>query len=63
MPTGYVLAAAAMTAPGSSVAASTLLVDYPVFSGQAIRYGLAAVILVALARGHCSVRICPSCSS
>jgi drug/metabolite transporter (DMT)-like permease len=52
MTTGYVLAAAAMTALGSSVAASTLLVDYPVFTGQAIRYGLAAVILVAIARGR-----------
>jgi drug/metabolite transporter (DMT)-like permease len=52
MTTGYVLAAAATTALGSSVAASTLLVDYPVFSGQAMRYGLAAVILVALFRGQ-----------
>jgi drug/metabolite transporter (DMT)-like permease len=47
MATGYVLAATAMTVLGSSVAASTLLVDYPVFTGQAIRYGLAAVILAA----------------
>jgi hypothetical protein len=45
MTIGYLLAAAAMTALGSSVAASTVLVDYPVFTGQAIRYGLAAVIL------------------
>jgi drug/metabolite transporter (DMT)-like permease len=52
MTTGYLLAALAMTALGSSVAASTLLVDYPVFTGQAIRYGLAAFILVALARGR-----------
>jgi drug/metabolite transporter (DMT)-like permease len=50
MTAGYVLAAAAMTALGSSVAASTILVDYPVFTGQAIRYGLAAVILATLFR-------------
>jgi drug/metabolite transporter (DMT)-like permease len=49
---GYLLAAVAMTALGSSVAASALLVDYPVFTGQALRYGLATVILVALARGR-----------
>jgi drug/metabolite transporter (DMT)-like permease len=52
MTTGYLLAAIAMTALGSSVAASTLLVDYPVFTGQAIRYALATIILVALVRGR-----------
>jgi drug/metabolite transporter (DMT)-like permease len=49
-PTGYILAAAAMIALGSSVAASSVLVDYPVLTGQAIRYALGAAILVAIAR-------------
>jgi drug/metabolite transporter (DMT)-like permease len=50
--TGYLLAAVAMTALGSSVAASTILIDYPIFTGQAIRYGLAAVILATFFRGQ-----------
>jgi drug/metabolite transporter (DMT)-like permease len=35
-----------MVALGSSVAASSLLIHYPVLSGQALRYGLAALVLM-----------------
>ena len=47
---GYGLATAAMLVVGSSVAASSLIVDYPILTGQAIRYAIGAVILVAIAR-------------
>jgi hypothetical protein len=39
------LAAVAMTAVGSSVAAASLLHDYPVMAGQAARYALASLVL------------------
>jgi drug/metabolite transporter (DMT)-like permease len=38
-------AAVAMTAVGSSVAAASLLTDYPVMAGQAARYALAPLVL------------------
>jgi drug/metabolite transporter (DMT)-like permease len=41
-----------MVAVGSSVAAATALVAYPIASGQALRYGLAGALLVAFARGR-----------
>ncbi len=47
---GAVLAAAAMTCVGSSVAVSQVLTTAPLFTVQALRYALAAVLLVALAR-------------
>jgi drug/metabolite transporter (DMT)-like permease len=37
---------------GSSVATASALVDYPIAGGQALRYGLGAALLFALARGH-----------
>lgn len=37
---------------GSSVASASALVDYPVAGGQALRYGLGAALLFALARGR-----------
>jgi drug/metabolite transporter (DMT)-like permease len=42
--------AAAATIVGSSTAVSASLVRYPVLTGQALRYGVAAVILLALLR-------------
>ena len=41
-----------MSAVGSSVGASSLLVDYPVMLGQAGRYALAAALLFLFARGR-----------
>ena len=37
---------------GSSVASASALVDYPVAGGQALRYGLAGMLLLALVRGR-----------
>jgi drug/metabolite transporter (DMT)-like permease len=37
---------------GSMVAASSLIVDYPVLAGQAGRYALGAAVLSAFVRGH-----------
>ena len=48
---GYAAATAAMVFVGSSVAAASTIADYPIAGGQAVRYLLAGVILVALARG------------
>jgi drug/metabolite transporter (DMT)-like permease len=45
-----VLAAAAMVCVGSSVAASQTIVDAPLFTLQAVRYAMAAVLLLVLAR-------------
>lgn len=45
-------ALAAMVLLGSSVAAASALVDYPIAGGQALRYGLGAAFLLALARGR-----------
>lgn len=41
-----------MVLVGSSVAAASALVDYPIAGGQALRYALGAAFLVAFARGH-----------
>jgi drug/metabolite transporter (DMT)-like permease len=49
---GAVAAAAAMVLLGSSVAAASALVAYPIAGGQALRYGLAGVLLVVLARAR-----------
>jgi drug/metabolite transporter (DMT)-like permease len=47
---GALTAAAATTMVGTAVAASSLLVRYPVLGGQAIRYAASAIILVAARR-------------
>jgi drug/metabolite transporter (DMT)-like permease len=47
---GPVLAAAAMVCVGSSVAVSQTIVEAPLFTLQAVRYALAAVLLLVLAR-------------
>jgi len=47
---GAALAAAAMTCVGSSVAVSTAIVDAPLFTLQAVRYAVAAVLLAVVAR-------------
>ncbi len=44
------IAAVAMALLGSSVAAASLLTDYPIFAGQAGRYALASLALFAWAR-------------
>jgi drug/metabolite transporter (DMT)-like permease len=41
----------AMVVVGSSVAASSIITDYPILGGQATRYALGAALLAALARG------------
>jgi drug/metabolite transporter (DMT)-like permease len=43
-------AAAAMAMVGGAVTASGFLTDYPRFSAQAVRYGLAALVLVIVSR-------------
>ena len=48
--TGSLLAVAAMTCVGSGIAVSYALVDAPVFTAQAVRYALAAVVLAVLVR-------------
>lgn len=47
---GVLLASAAMVCVGSSVAVSAALVDAPLFTAQVLRFGVAAVLLVGLAR-------------
>ncbi|MGW2267791.1 DMT family transporter [Streptomyces sp. SCA2-2] len=47
---GSAFAALSMTLAGSSVAVLGTLRDYPVFAGQALRFGLAAVLLHLLVR-------------
>jgi drug/metabolite transporter (DMT)-like permease len=47
---GIALAAGAATLVGGSVAASSLLTGFPVLGGQAVRYAIAAVLLVLWAR-------------
>jgi drug/metabolite transporter (DMT)-like permease len=49
---GSLQASAAMLAVGSSVAAATVFVAYPIAGGQALRYGLAGALLVAFAAGR-----------
>jgi drug/metabolite transporter (DMT)-like permease len=50
--TGSLLAVLAFMAVGSSVAAAGELTAYPVAGGQAIRYALAGLLLLALVRGR-----------
>lgn len=45
-----VLCVLGMVLVGSSVSVSQLLLDYPLLTGQAVRYGAAAVLLFAIAR-------------
>ncbi|WP_106401084.1 DMT family transporter [Actinocorallia populi] len=45
-----VAAASAMLLVGTSTAVSATIADYPVFAGQALRYALAAAILLAVVR-------------
>ncbi|MGI5128881.1 DMT family transporter [Pseudonocardia sp. CA-107938] len=47
---GALYAAVGMTCVGSSVAVSQVLVDAPLFTAQALRYGFAAVLLLLIAR-------------
>ncbi|MGX1135604.1 drug/metabolite transporter (DMT)-like permease [Streptomyces glaucescens] len=49
-PTAPVGAASAMLLVGTSTAVSATIADYPVFTGQALRYALAAAILLAVVR-------------
>lgn len=49
---GALAATAALAAVGSLVAASDVVEGYPLAAGQALRYSLAAVLLVAIARGR-----------
>ncbi|GAB6938708.1 DMT family transporter [Isoptericola variabilis] len=46
----YVRCAAAMALVGASFTASAALADYPVFGGQAVRYAVAALCLLAVMR-------------
>jgi hypothetical protein len=46
---GIVQAAGAMIIVGTLTAVSVTLSDYPVYGGQAIRYAVAALILLATA--------------
>jgi drug/metabolite transporter (DMT)-like permease len=49
-PRGVVQAASAMTLVGTLTAVSAAIARYPVYGGQAVRYAVAAVILLAVAR-------------
>src|SRR5215218_9433046 len=46
----YALCILGMVIVGSSVAVSRLVTDYPILTGQALRYAVAAVLLFAVAR-------------
>jgi drug/metabolite transporter (DMT)-like permease len=49
---GSLLAALALALVGSLVAAADLVEGYPLSTGQALRYALAAAVLLAIARGR-----------
>ncbi|WP_433181141.1 DMT family transporter [Actinoallomurus sp. CA-150999] len=49
-PRGVVQAAVAMTLVGTLTAVSAAIARYPVYGGQAVRYAVAALILLAVAR-------------
>jgi drug/metabolite transporter (DMT)-like permease len=53
---GAMLAGTATSLIGSSVAAASLIVDYPVLTGQAVRYAIAAALLAPLMRRVARVR-------
>lgn len=42
---------------GSSVSLSQLILDYPMLTGQAVRYGFAAVVLLLIARRSAGARV------
>lgn len=48
--TAYALCTLGMVIVGSSVATSRAIIDYPLLTGQAMRYAVAAVLLFGLAR-------------
>lgn len=50
--TGSIAAFTALALVGTSFAASAMIASYPLAGGQALRYGLAAIVLLALARGR-----------
>ncbi|GAA4150778.1 hypothetical protein GCM10022251_17050 [Phytohabitans flavus] len=52
MKVGALLCVMGMAIVGSSVSLSQLILDYPTLTGQALRYGLAALILALLVRGR-----------
>jgi hypothetical protein len=45
-----------MVVVGSSVAASSIITDYPILGGQAGRYALGAAVLAAVGRGRFPAR-------
>ncbi|GAB3986561.1 hypothetical protein GCM10029978_102420 [Actinoallomurus acanthiterrae] len=49
-PRGVVQAAVAMTLVGTLTAVSAAISRFPVYGGQAVRYAVAALILLAVAR-------------
>ena len=49
---GALAATAALAAVGSLVAASDIVEGYPLAAGQALRYALAGLLLLAIARGR-----------
>lgn len=49
---GSLLAASALALVGSLVAAADLVEGYPLAAGQALRYALAGLVLLAIARGR-----------
>jgi len=48
--TAYALCVLGMVIVGSSVAVSRLVTTYPMLTGQAVRYAVAAVLLLGVAR-------------
>ncbi|WP_338763086.1 DMT family transporter [Nocardia vulneris] len=49
---GALLALGSSVAVGSAIAATTALTEFPILTGQAIRYGIAAVLMVVCFRGR-----------
>ncbi len=49
---GHLLALGSSAAVGSAIAATTALTNFPVMTGQAVRYGLAAILLAVCFRRH-----------
>jgi len=47
---GVLLAGGSMLVVGSSVAATSVITDYPWYGGQAVRYGLGSLLLLAVVR-------------
>jgi drug/metabolite transporter (DMT)-like permease len=59
-PLGALSATAAMVALGGAFAVTPLLLSYPVYAGQTLRYGVAALILTALAQAGGRARLAVS---